>query len=733
LEKAGVESAVVDVPARGGVLDALDSTGNAVVLRLFPRVRAGTSRAGLPADWLDIAAEWATADLGDLDTTRIRVLGVEFDVAASDVSAVLHECGLARAWCDAVNGDMTDRIRVASATYGRLPHLALAAGGPGVDGGGLLARFRLLQEVARELAADVAYGCIDFEPAFDGLALGLSPDGWHAQGGAPPNLVARELLGDRVPDAYPYQVLGPGHVARLRGTDVVFEALSDGHVEVTLDDPAVWLPWLASRDDAQAQGWDVLNQLLVTESEVESLVAARATADDGGADEGALDSLPDLDDIVVERSAHLRRGTRLTLLELVSWLNHEPHTDTPATVSPVLATFARWLAAGADDPDRQALKAIAPRLLGTAPASPSEERARQWAATDWLVRVQAPAWLRAAGLTEAADRLESLGHLTDDLELVRAVDILGTAITIASRRLDITAAIVTDERRDVPDEMIVWNAWEHVSETTGYVAASEAATHGAAAELTYATDLRVIECSRDPRVRDELDGARQSIGDVAWTAALHAVAGDAWERGWRAADLAARELSGFTVRVEMGRIAKTVLERRSQDDDDVDSALEVADRAARDSLARSALAGGAVDEQHPWDAARNAARTSDGGPQWSVVSDEARRAVGEDGWAQAMADARAAVGEVLTGAPDSVARVVVAAVAREAASAAARGVALRATAVARADGADYAETEAAANEALQRVGIGLQAQALALLDRLTDIDVPIADSAASST
>jgi hypothetical protein len=183
----------------------------------------------------------------------------------------------------------------------------------------------------------------------------------------------------------------------------------------------------------------------------------------------------------------------------------------------------------------------------------------------------------------------------------------------------------------------------------------------------------------------------------------------------------------------MGRIAKTVLERRSQDDDDVDSALEVADRAARDSLARSALAGGAVDEQHPWDAARNAARTSDGGPQWSVVSDEARRAVGEDGWAQAMADARAAVGEVLTGAPDSVARVVVAAVAREAASAAARGVALRATAVARADGADYAETEAAANEALQRVGIGLQAQALALLDRLTDIDVPIADSAASST
>src|SRR4029079_10954544 len=129
-----------------------------------------------------------------------------------DVSSVLHECGVARAWCDAVNGELADRLRIASLTFGRLPHLALAAGGPGVDGGGLIARFRLLQEIARELAADVAYGCIDFEAAFDGLALGLSPVRWHAQGGAPPNVVARELLDDRVPDAYPYQVLGPGHV-----------------------------------------------------------------------------------------------------------------------------------------------------------------------------------------------------------------------------------------------------------------------------------------------------------------------------------------------------------------------------------------------------------------------------------------------------------------------------------------------------------------------------------------
>jgi hypothetical protein len=111
------------------------------------------------------------------------------------------------------------------------------------------------------------------------------------------------------------------------------------------------------------------------------------------------------------------------------------------------------------------------------------------------------------------------------------------------------------------------------------------------------------------------------------------------------------------------------------------------------------------------------------------VSDEARRAIGEDAWAQAMVDARAVVTDLLSDSPDTVARVVVAAVAREASSAAARGVALRASAVARAQGGDDAEAEASAHEALQRIAIGLQAEALLLLDRLVDIEVPAVTAA----
>jgi len=727
LEKAGLEQATLVVPRLGGLLDGLERVPNAVVLRLFPVPRGAAT--ALPPDWLDMAGEWVTGDLDDASEAMMRVLGVDFRVPGADVPAVLHECGLAKAWCDAVNGALDDRVRTASLTFGRLPHLALAAAGPHVDNGGLLARFHLLEEIARELAADVAYACIDFEPSLEGLATGLSPLGWQREGGAPANLVARDLVDERVPDAYPYQVLGPGHLALLDVAALPAEPLGDGRVEVHFDEPASWLVTNALRDEVQEQAWELLAPCLVADDDLAALVeerTSRTTRPEPATDPvdlPALGSIPDLDAIVLERHTHPRRGTRLSFLELVSWLNHENHSDGPACVSPVLSTYARWLAAGLDDETRQTLKALAPRLIGTAPASAEDEEHRQWLAVDQLVRVQVPAWLRAAGMAEAADRLSSLGSLTQHLELVRAVDILGTAITTASRRIDITASIVGDDReRDgLPDDQLVWRAWELVTESTGWVAASEAATLAAPAELTYATDLRVIECSRDPRVREELETARQSVGDSAWTTALHAVADEAWDRAWRAADSAARELSGFTVRVEMGRIAKATFSTAGGWNDLDEPALDLAERAARDSLTRAVLSGGAMqDGEHPWDAARNAARGSEGGREWSIVNDEARRAIGEDAWAQAMADARAAVTDLLEGASSTVARVVVAAVAREASSAAARGLALRAASVARANGGDDEEAQAAADAALEVVAVGLQREALLLLERMID-------------
>lgn len=737
LEEAGVETATVAAPQLGGALDALDSTTGCVVLRLFPQP-LGTATT-ITADWLDVAVEWVIGDLADGATVAARILSVEHEVPAAQAAGLLHECGVARAWCDLVNGDLDDRIRSASLTYGRLPHLALAAGGPGMDHAALLARFEVLQDVARELAADVAYASLDFEPTFEGLSLGLPVDGWRARGGASPNLVAATIVDTVVPDACPWQILGPAHVARLEAagiTDLPVEHLTDGRVELALGPTEEWLPRSGTRLDAQEDAIEWLAALLVDQPTAEALVAQRPSASaetpasglsrspflpKDAVETGHLASgVPDLGAIVLRGVPTPRRAARLSPLELAAWFAHEQHSDAPTSVSPTLATFVRWWAAGLDDDTRQRLKPFVARLVGTA-GDEEAEQVRRWLAADWLIRTQAPAWLRLAGLGEAADRLATVGDLTIDLELVRAVDVLGSAITIASRRIDITSSIVTGEPRDRGDDQPAWEAWERVTEPTAWVAASETATYAVPGEIAYATDLRVIECSRDPRVRDEIEATRTSVGNTAWTTALHAIADEVWEQAWRAADRAAREVTGLTIRVEMGRVAKTVL-LRSTNEEFPETALEQAEQAARDALTRAALRRGEPDRdgEHPWDAARAAARSSPGGAAWAVVVDESRRAIGEEAWGHAMADARGVTDAVLTDAPDVVARVVAAAVAREACSVAARGVAYRAAAVARAHGADDLGAEQAANDALAPTATELRESAFDLLDRLID-------------
>jgi hypothetical protein len=732
LAEAGVSQALVTVPPLGGPLDALDAAPGCVVLRLFP---APDGNVSIPPDWLDVAVEWVVGDLDDADPVAARILSVEHTVAARDVADVLHDCGLARAWCDLVNGDPDERVRTASLTYGRLPHLALAAGGPTVDGPGLIARFDLLRDVARELAADVAYACLDIEPTFEGLALGLPVDGWRARGGASPNRVAAVAADVVVPDAFPWQVLGPGHLDRLAELGEQpppYDALGDGHVEVALGDPADWLPRSPARVDAQDDAIAWLSPLLVDPEELVALESAvplpghqRAAAPSTAAASPfatapplADAGVPDLDAVVLRATSTARRSTRLSPLELAAWFAHEPHTDQPTAVSPVVASFVRWWAAGLDDDTRQRLKPFVPRLVGTS-GDPALDRARRWVAIDWLVRRQATAWLRLAGLVEGAERLAAIGPLTDERELATAVEVLGTATTVAGRRIDITASIVAGDDHDDPDDALAWETWESVNESSAWVAASEAATHGTPGEVAYATDLRVIEVSRDARARDAVEATGTPVGATAWSTALHALADEAWEQAWRAADRAARDLSGLTIRVEMGRVAKTTLARMEELPE---LALEQAEATAKQVLVRAALRNGEPDRdgEHPWDAARNAARSSPGGATWSVVVDESRRAVGESAWAQSMAEARAVVDGVLLDAPDIVARSVVAAVAREACSAAARGVAYRAAAVARAHGADDLGAEQAAHASLAACAHELQEAAFELLTRLID-------------
>ena len=741
LGEAGVTEAIIGAPEPGGALDGLDSCANAVVLRLFPPPAAAAGT--LPPTWLDVACEWVLGDLGGADLVPLRLLAVEYEVRVADAPAVLHQAGVARAWCDLVNGQLEDRVRTASITFGRAPHVALAAGGPGCDSSALVARFELLVEVARECAGELGYACIDVEPTFEGIGLGLAGTGWPTSGGANANRVAGQLCDVLVPDAFPYQVLGPGHLARLGPEDLqedeppIGDALDHGRIEVPLGDPIDWLPRYDARADAVADALEVLAPWLATEEEVAELLAGRPATggDDHGESPGRAPggALPDLSDITLDTVPHGRRGLRLTLLELAAWLAHEPHTDSPVSVSPVVATYARWLASSLDDDRRQELRTRAASLVGTAvpigndvgdgAELASTERARAWTAADWLIRVQAATWLRLAGLTEAATRLASLGPTDDHLELVRAVDVLGSAIAIAGRRIDLTSSIAGADRPDdtLLVEQAAWEAWERASEASGWVAASEASAVGIPAELAHSIDLQVIGAARDSRRRDELEAARRSLGDVAWATALHAVADEAWSAGWAAAGRAVDAGAVIPLRTARHRAERAALGRPDAGDPDGEAGLDAAESRARECLTRAALGSRSWGEGgSPWDAALMAASAGTDGAVWASMLQMTRSAVDEGPWQAGMEAARSAVDDVLRDAPDLVARAVGAAMAREAGGAAARGVALRAAAVARAQGADEAATQTAARHALTSAVADLQDDAVALLDRLVE-------------
>ena len=210
-----------------------------------------------------------------------------------------------------------------------------------------------------------------------------------------------------------------------------------------------------ARSDAQDDAIAWLAPLLVDDEELEALLAARPRRRDRRRSPPSRarrsprrrrrspKGAPDLDSISLRATPSPRRSTRLTPLELAAWYAHEAHTDAPEAVSPVLATFVRFWAAGLDDNDRQRLKDFAVRMVGTN-GDVDADRRRRWRAADWLVRVQAVSWLRAAGLGDAAERLAAVGPLSDETELARAVDLLGAAITTAGRRIDITASIVSE-------------------------------------------------------------------------------------------------------------------------------------------------------------------------------------------------------------------------------------------------------------------------------------------------
>ena len=119
----------------------------------------------------------------------------------------------------------------------------------------------------------------------------------------------------------------------------------------------------------------------------------------------------DLDNLHLLTGSHYPNDEqRMCVMEAVAFLAGEEWSDHPACASRIVGTFLRSWNDVLPDDQRQELRQYIPRLVGSA-GTPEQEERRSWMALDWLVRVQAPAWLRLAGLTGQADMLTGMAEV----------------------------------------------------------------------------------------------------------------------------------------------------------------------------------------------------------------------------------------------------------------------------------------------------------------------------------
>src|SRR5215471_5245065 len=221
----------------------------------------------------------------------------------------------------------------------------------------------------------------------------------------------------------------------------------------------------------------------------------------------------DLDTLRLSAGAHEEDG-EFCVMEAVAYVAGESWTDSPVCVSQVVASFLRTWNDQLGDDDRQKLKPLIPRLIGTATGSDVELR-RAWMAVDWLCRTFTPRWLRAAALDGSSIAIEQLtGPIVDVASAEQILPHLRDAATAARAARAAAGAAAGDA---------AWAAaWAAAGDAAGAAA-------GAAAR----------------------DAAGDAAGDAAWAAAGDA----AWAAAGDAAGDAARAAAGDAARDAAGDAA----------------------------------------------------------------------------------------------------------------------------------------------------------------------------------
>ncbi len=276
--------------------------------------------------------------------------------------------------------------------------------------------------------------------------------------------------------------------------------------------------------------------------------------------------LPYLETLELESGGHEAPNNGLVhacVMEAVAYVAGDPWSDHPECVSPVLGAFLRSWNDSLADVDRQMLKPLIPRLVGTKASKKVEEK-RAWMATDWLARECAPAFLRLSGLTEHAEALEGLAALTTTQRAKKAQPTLaaaGAAAWDAARAAARAAAwaaawaAARDAARDA-----AWAAARDAAWDAAWAAAGDAAWAAAWAAARDAARAAARAAAADAAGAAAGAAARDAAGGAAWAAAWAAARDAARDAAWAAAADAARAAAGAAARDAAGDAAWAALE-----------------------------------------------------------------------------------------------------------------------------------------------------------------------------
>ena len=244
-------------------IESIEDVPRAVVAVLVPLLTRHWSRwATIPDTWLDVARRWI-ARSGE-ETVWAATLGCDFELTASGVvDFALRNGGTF------LSGHPPAEAR-AVVVYGSW--LVLGGGGTDADLDALAAELRT---VIDGLAGELGHAYLSIEPTFASVVTtgALSDEDVHdEQGVYRPRHRVHQVCDEAVLDAYHYQVLGPGHLARLGGTPAGSVALADGRVGLALGSTADWQPGTAGRAEVRRAGRALLAPLILGEMEMKELI-----------------------------------------------------------------------------------------------------------------------------------------------------------------------------------------------------------------------------------------------------------------------------------------------------------------------------------------------------------------------------------------------------------------------------------------------------------------------------